>query len=93
MQIFTPLTPKHLPMKYSMSAVDFLRRLNQIILQCVHHVQSGIKNTLLQLTVLFEKYNHLKILNSEFNFINKLQTVKNKKSRFILKRPFIQETN
>lgn len=93
MQIFTPLTPKHLPMKYSMSAVDFLRRLNQIILQYVQHVQSGIKNTLLQLTVLLEKYNHLKILNSEFNFINKLQTVKNKKGRFILKRPFIQETN
>jgi hypothetical protein len=56
-------------------------------------VQSGVKNTLLQLTVLFEKYNHLKILNSEFNFINKLQTVKKQKSRFILKRPFIQETN
>jgi hypothetical protein len=83
MQIFTPLTTKHLPMKYSMSEVDFLRRLNQIILQCVQHVQIGINNTPLQMTVLFEKYNHLKILNSEFNFINKLQNVKNKKAALL----------
>ncbi len=88
MQIFTPLMTKHLPMKYSMSVVDFLRRLNQIILQYVQHVQSGIKNTLLQLTVLLEKYNHLKILNSEFNFINKLQTVKNKKKPLYIKAAF-----
>lgn len=88
MQIFTPLMTKHLPMKYSMSAVDFLRRLNQIILQYVQHVQSGIKNNSLQLTVLFEKYNHLKILNSEFNFINKLQTVKKQKKPLYYKAAF-----
>lgn len=88
MQIFTPLTTKHLLMKYSMSAVDFLRRLNQIILQYVQHVQSGIKNTLLQMTVLLEKYNHLKILNSEFNFINKLQTVKKQKKPLYIKAAF-----
>ncbi|OAT40127.1 hypothetical protein M987_01916 [Enterobacter soli ATCC BAA-2102] len=47
----------------------------------------------LQTHVLNEKYLNLKILNLRFNFFNKSQNVKDKKSRFILKRLFIQEIN
>jgi hypothetical protein len=88
MQIFTPLTTKHLPMKYSMSAVDFWRQLNQIILQYVQRVQRGTKYNTSQLYVLHEKYNNLKILNSGFNFINKLQIVKQQKKPLYIKAAF-----